>query len=64
MTNERSFYSERLVARIAELRQRHEDDATFKIEVSRLLATLARTEADRSLWKGLLGALTTLRKFA
>lgn len=63
MTGERDFHHERLIERIAELRQLHDDDETFKLEAARLFEAMARNEAERVSAQQLLGALTGLRKF-
>ena len=64
MTDDRNFYIERLTARIAELRQLHkDDDLKFKIEVTKLLETTARTPAERMTSQQLLSGFEALAKF-
>lgn len=43
----RDFNKERLKERVSELRERHEDEADFKIEVAKLLVTVAKDESER-----------------
>jgi hypothetical protein len=44
---ERSFFHERVVERARELRQKYPDPATYYVELSKLLLSLARDDRER-----------------
>jgi len=60
--NDRSFYVERLTQRLRELRQLHQDDATFFVEASKALLSVARNDRERRDAEELLKLMKTARR--
>ena len=58
----RDFNKERLRARVAELSERHEDDADFKVEVAKLLVTVAGDERERRDAQSLVKLMTAAKR--
>jgi hypothetical protein len=50
----------RFKARVYELRQRHEDNETFMIELAKLFMATAKTKGEREWAKGMLKAMKAL----
>jgi hypothetical protein len=65
--DERNFYTERLKARLTELRQRYEDGEfdyeTFKIEATKVLVATARNEKERKDWQRFLRLFKVLEPY-
>jgi mevalonate kinase len=61
--NERNFYLERLAERLRELRQRHQDDATFFVEASKAMLSTARNEREHKDAEELLKLMKIARRF-
>jgi hypothetical protein len=59
----RDFNTERFKRRVAELRDRHEDTATFMVETARLMVRTAKSERERRDAEAFLKTMVTARKF-